>query len=273
MTDEPEEQTPLQRALSDAGVTITQLAQRTNVTYEAARAWVNEGTIPSPANRIAIERALNLEAGTLFEPGNISLGRGAVNVVPRLGDIGQRQWTNWLVAAKRRIWVSVGSALLVVEGQPDMGHLVQATNTLNQASSPTLDKVEVRICCANPDSEHTAWRDTNESTPDGATIVKGALVDRVRMTLAGFHRILTPSGDGGPIAEIRMHDAPWTASTYVFDDVVVTYPYITGLRGIDTPTTVIDGEKAPNIAQPFVDSVERVWEADSTVTYTNGGGA
>ena len=147
--------------------------------------------------------------------------------------------------------ICVGAAQWFLENHPQLGTVVRARADLGEP-------IQVRVLMADPDGSFYLQRERSEDEFD-KTRPAGSLHDRLRRVLAGFLTLF----DGVETAEVRVTDDPelWSHGIFRFDDEMLAYPYIRGLRGIGSAALHLKRVEVDGLFDTYVSHVDNLWHS------------
>ncbi|WFE97343.1 helix-turn-helix transcriptional regulator [Micromonospora sp. WMMD987] len=208
----------LRDALTSAGLTISQLAEKCDVDAKTVERWVSRGRLPHPRTRVRAAGVLGKDVGVLWPEAvrrAVKLGadRELVGVYARRSDLPRSLFRELIGGARSRLWFGGYTSYFVWLEVPNAADIIGAKA---QAGA------DVRFLLGDPTSPVTAGRDRIEATPlDLAT--------RIAMTRAEIAKSPTPLA-------VRLSDRHVGMSVWVFDNDAIVATHIGAGLGQDSVT-------------------------------------
>lgn len=235
----------LRSALSAAGITYVDLAERLEVDPKSVERWVTLGRTPHRRNRVQIASTLGEDEYFLWpdvasDPRALRATESELaHLYPNRGAVPIETWVHLLESAKSQIdlWAFAGSFLH--DAIPEFGdHLTRAARR----------GVRVRLLFGDPDSPSVAARGDEEGIGD-------LLASRCRLTWNYLTAVLDQPG-----IEAKMHDVTVYASLFRFDDVALVNPHALGSPASHSPVLHIRKLSGGRLFDHYLASYGRAWD-------------
>lgn len=238
----------LRSALSAAGITYVDLAERVEVDPKSVERWVTLDRTPHRRNRVQIAAILGEDEYFLWpevaaDPRAMRATESELaHLYPNRGAVPIETWVHLLESANSQLdlWAFAGSFLH--DAIPDFGaHLTDAARR----------GVRVRLLFGDPNCQSVAARGEEEGIGD-------LLASRCRLTWNYLRPVLTAPG-----IEARMHDVTVYASMFRFDDVVLVNPHALGSPASHSPVLQIRRLSGGRLFDHYLASLGRAWDLAS----------
>lgn len=231
----------LRDALTAAGLTVGQLAEKCDVDAKTVQRWVSRGRLPHPRSRVRVAGVLGKDVDVLWPDAvrrAVKLGadRELVGVYARRSDLPRSLLRELIEGARSRLWFGGYTSYFVWLDVPN------AAGTLGAKAQAGAD---VRFLLGDPASPVTAGRDRVEATPLD-------LGTRIAMTRAEIAKSPTPLA-------VRLSDRHVAMSVWVFDDDAIVATHIGGALGQDSVTFHLRRRESDGPFSRYVEHFEALW--------------
>jgi transcriptional regulator with XRE-family HTH domain len=233
----------LRSAMDRCGLTPEKAARVAGVDPKTVQRWMS-GRVPHPRHRFALANELGENEEYIWPESRrtrLDAGNAAAELIaayPYRADVDPSRWWDLITRAERQIDL-LGFTLYFLPHQHP-----QLIDTL-------LGKVEsgckVRICIADPASEHVRWRDAEEQ--EAIT-----LVARITSSLQAFEPLTRHHA-----TELRLQNAPLYNSVFRFDDEMFVTPHLYGIPGRSAPLMHLRRLGPNGMFSRFTAHFEGVW--------------
>jgi transcriptional regulator with XRE-family HTH domain len=233
----------LARAVSGAGLSISEVADRVGVDPKTVGRWL-AGRVPYPRHRAALAALTGRSARDLW-PG---LERGAVPAsaahevrvaYPHRSVVPADAWCRLFAGAEREIGVVACSGLFLAEDPA----------VLDLFREKARAGVRIRIALGDPAGKHISQRGGEEGIDEIAIL-------RVRSALALFAPLRVESG-----VQLRLHDTILYNSIYRADDELLVNTHAHGCPASHAPVLHVVRTRDDGMAATYAESFERIWSS------------
>ncbi|MYQ46215.1 XRE family transcriptional regulator [Streptomyces sp. SID4985] len=234
----------LQRAMSKAKLTDSQLADRCGVDAKTVGRWITEpGRVPHARHRWAAAEVLGEEESVLWPAVTrkaIKVGpdREVVSVYPYRSGVPASLWRALITRAEREMTFAGFTNYFLWLEQARFGTALRRK---------AAQGCRVRFLVGDPDSEVTRSREEDEG-------VALTLSTRIRVTLAELEKIRSQQGIGARYSDGHAH-----LSVFRFDDDMIVTPLLTHSVGHDAPTLHLRRHQDDGMFDRFASHVEGLW--------------
>jgi len=236
----------LRGSMQRSRVTAARIANVTGVDSKTVYRWVSPGRVPHPRHRWAVAKLLGEDEEYLWPDaaGPVPSGPGGTDEMIASyafrSDVPTSVWWQGFSGASKQIDL-LGYTLYFLSLQhPDLINVLQA-----KCTAGTM----IRAVIADPDSEHVAYRDSEEGTP----LTLGV---RIKTTLDAWRPLLSTDG-----FELRYQDAPLYNSVFRFDDTMFVTPHLYGVPGSQAPLMHLRRTGRGGLFARFADHFAAIWNA------------
>lgn len=234
---------PLARALSNAGLTATDIATRLEVDPKTVQRWY-AGRVPYPRHRAALAELTGWPLRDLW-PDTVRTAvpeplPDEVRVTyPHRSAVPSDMWSRLFARAEHDISILVYSGLFLAED----------TNVQHLLRDKARNGVRVRIALGDPDGIQITRRGSDEG-------IDTVMAARIRNALI-LYRPLAPE----PGVELRLHDTVLYNSIYRADDDLLVNTHLHGVPASQAPVIHLHRILGDGMAANYLGSFERVWAA------------
>lgn len=232
-------------AISAAGLTASQFADKLGVDPKTIERWISRGRVPHRTNRIAAAEVLGVDDGYLWpsvadDPRGQSASRAElVEFYPTRAAIPAAMWTSLIDEAVEAFDLLAFAAL----------PLVDQTDFVTRLAGRAEAGVHVRVLLGNPAGPAVALRGREEGM--GASVAS-----RVALALGYFRDVL-----GVPGFEVRLHDTTLYASLYRSDNTMLANVHVYGSPAGQSPVLHLRRVPGGRCFDHYARSFDRVWAA------------
>lgn len=209
----------LRSALSHAGLTVEEVARRTEVDPKTVHRWV-AGRVPHPRHRWRLAEELDESEEFLWPEARrpqSDAGAAAAELVAAFSyraEVDPARWWDLIRRAEKQIDLLGYTLYFLPHQHPQFIQVLRDKCAVG---------CKVRIIVADPDSQHVQRRDEEEQ--EAIT-----LVARIQSSLHEFGPLLDCPG-----AELRFQDAPLYNSVFRFDEEMFVTPHLYATAGRAAP--------------------------------------
>jgi hypothetical protein len=232
----------LRRALTDAQLTETDLAERLGVDPKTVRRWL-AGRVPYPRHRARLSSLLRQHDEDLWpqlaaaRPLSEPQGDQVLATYPHRWAVPRAVWQHHFATAHREIGILAYASLFLAEDQ----------GVMRTIADKAREGVTVRVLLGDPDGPRISERGTDEGVGDSlAAKIRNALV--LYRPLCGLNNV-----------EIRLHDTVLYNSIYRADDDFLINPHAYGIPASHAPVLHVRHAQADDMATTYQHSFDRVW--------------
>lgn len=234
---------PLRRAMAQARMSDSQLAERCGVDTRTVGRWITQtGRVPHARHRWAVCEALEEEESVLWPAATkkfVKAGpdREVVEVFPYRSACPSSLWRSLIAKAERELVFGGYTNYFLWLEQAQFGTALQRKATAG---------CRVRFLVGDPDSEITRAREQEED-------VSLPLSTRIRVTLAELEKLQ------GHDVTARFSSGHAYLSVFRFDDDMIVTPLLTHSVGHDAPTLHLRRHQDDGMFDRFAFHVEELW--------------
>lgn len=240
----------LRASMRRTGVTPAELATLTGADIKTVYRWVSPGRPPLPRHRALLARRLGDDEDWLWpdvaRPVAVGpdgdAGAELVGAYAFRSDAPTALWWDLLTRATRRIDL-LGYTLYFLS--------LQHADLIPTLAAKCDSGIKIRAVVGDPDSEHLAYRDREESTPL-------TLVIRIQTTLTAWAPLLNVSG-----FELRYQDMPLYNSIFRFDDEKLVTPHLYATPGSQAPMLHLRRLGPEGLSSRFGSHFEAAWNVSA----------
>ena len=240
----------LRLAMARAGFSVEAAARKTGVDPKTVQRWM-AGRVPHPRHRWALSDAVGEDEEYLW-PGasgvamtGSSAGAEMVAAYAFRSDLDTGHWWNLITSATRQIDLLGYTLYFLPQQHPSL------VEVLKEACA---DGCRVRICIADPDSEHVRMREEEEQEPI-------TLRARISSSLKALEPLFDTKG-----ADIRFQRAALYNSVFRFDDEMLVTPHLYATPGHAAPLMHMRRLGPNGLFSRFAAHFEGIW-ADSAPSW------
>ncbi|MET7410545.1 DUF5919 domain-containing protein [Streptomyces parvulus] len=239
----------LRRAMAQARLTESQLAERCGVDTKTVARWITQtGRVPHARHRWAVAEALGEDESVLWPAATKKLvktgpDREVVEVFPYRSACPASLWRSLITKAERELTFAGYTNYFLWLEQARFG-----TALRRKASAGC----RVRFLVGDPDSDLTRAREQEED-------VALALSTRIRVTLAELEKLK------GHAVDARYSSGHAYLSVFRFDNDMIVTPLLTHSVGHDAPTLHLRRHQDDGMFDRFAAHVEELWTRGSPV--------
>ncbi|MFI9159795.1 helix-turn-helix domain-containing protein [Kitasatospora aureofaciens] len=234
----------LRRALANAKMTVTQLAEACGVDVKTISRWIaNPTRIPHARHRWAACEALGEEETALW-PTAVSSAlktgpdREIVQVFPYRSAAPSSLWRSLITKAQKE---------LTFAGYTNYFLWLEQANLAGALQRKAQAGCRIRFLIGDPDSPVTMAREAEEGVPL-------TLSTRIAVTISELER-LRPVGN----IEGRFETGHVNLSVFRFDDEMIVTPILARRVGHDSPMLHLRRSQPDGMFDRFADHVEELW--------------
>jgi transcriptional regulator with XRE-family HTH domain len=239
----------LAASVTEAGVTIEQIARTADVDPKTVQRWLS-GRTPHPRHRYALAQLLDQHEEFLWPAAHRrqadALGAAAevLAAYPYRSDLNSDRWWALFTGARAQIDLLGYTLYFLPQQHPQLVDLL-------------LDKCQrgcrVRIVVADPESGHVRERDEEEQ--EAIT-----LVARIHSSLTDFRPLLDSHR-----ADMRFQDVPLYNSIFRFDDQMLVTPHLYATPGHAAPMLHVRRLGPSGLFSRFAAHFEGIWSKSQPI--------
>lgn len=234
----------LRRAMANAKMTETQLAEACGVDAKTVGRWITDpNRIPHARHRWAVCEALGEEETALW-PNAI---RSALTSGPDKEIVQVFPYRSAAPAGLWRSLVTKAQRELVFAGYTNYFLWLEQANLAGALRRKAQSGCRVRFLIGDPDSPVTAAREAEEDVPL-------TLSTRIAVTLNELAKLQDADGIEG-----RFETGHVNLSVFRFDDEMIVTPILARRVGHDSPMMHLRRRQADGMFDRFSDHVEELW--------------
>ncbi|MFB7655230.1 MULTISPECIES: XRE family transcriptional regulator [unclassified Streptomyces] len=240
---------PLRRAMAQARISDSQLAERCGVDTKTVSRWITQtGRVPHSRHRWAVSEALGEDESVLWPAATKKLvkagpDREVAEVFPYRSACPASLWRSLITKAERELTFAGYTNYFLWLEQARFG-----TALRRKASAGC----RVRFLLGDPDSELTRTREQEED-------VALSLSTRIRVTLTELEKLK------GHDIHARFSSGHAYLSVFRFDDDMIVTPLLTHSVGHDAPTLHLRRHQDDGVFDRFAAHVEGLWSRGTPV--------
>ncbi|WP_432080986.1 XRE family transcriptional regulator [Streptomyces sp. WAC 04229] len=240
---------PLRRAMAQARISDSQLAERCGVDTKTVSRWITQtGRVPHPRHRWAVSEALGEDESVLWPAATKKLvkagpDREVAEVFPYRSACPASLWRSLITKAERELTFAGYTNYFLWLEQARFG-----TALRRKASAGC----RVRFLLGDPDSELTRTREQEED-------VALSLSTRIHVTLTELEKLK------GHDIHARFSSGHAYLSVFRFDDDMIVTPLLTHSVGHDAPTLHLRRHQDDGVFDRFAAHVEELWTRGTPV--------
>ncbi|NEB10801.1 helix-turn-helix transcriptional regulator [Streptomyces coelicoflavus] len=248
---------PLRRAMTQARISDSQLAERCGVDTKTVGRWITQtGRVPHARHRWAVSQALGEDESVLWPAATKKLvkagpDREVAEVFPYRSACPASLWRSLITKAERELTFAGYTNYFLWLEQARFG-----TALRRKASAGC----RVRFLVGDPDSDLTRSREKEED-------VALSLSTRIRVTLAELEKLK------GHDVDARFSSGHAYLSVFRFDDDMIVTPLLTHSVGHDAPTLHLRRHQDDGMFDRFATHVEELWTRGTPVWEDSDGQA
>lgn len=234
----------LRDAMSSAGVTPQDLAERLEVDPRTAERWVSLGRIPYRRHRRQVAVILGEREAYLWPDALTTAQRDSVaaseivRISPRRSTIPAELWSRLFERANTYLDVLVYAGLFLPEQHPEL-----ITALCDKAASGA----RLRLLLGDPESEQVSLRGQEEGIGE-------AVAAKIRNVM-NFYK---PHSDHGCL-DVRFHATTLYTSIYRFDDEMLVNNHVLGRPGAQTPVMHLRRLSGGDLYDTYAQTFDRIW--------------
>ncbi|MEU7982954.1 helix-turn-helix transcriptional regulator [Micromonospora sp. NPDC049081] len=231
----------LREALTTAGLTVSQLAEKCDVDAKTVERWVSRGRLPHPRSRVRVASVLGKDVDVLWPEAvrrAVKLGadRELVGVYARRSELPRTLFRELIEGARSR---------LLFGGYTSYFVWLEVPNAAETIGAKAQAGADVRFLLGDPASPVTTSRDRIEATPLN-------LATRIAMTRAEI------SKSASPLA-VRLSDRHVGMSVWVFDNDAIVATHIGGALGQDSVTLHFRRRESGGPFSRYLEHFDALW--------------
>ncbi|MFE2823588.1 MULTISPECIES: DUF5919 domain-containing protein [unclassified Streptomyces] len=234
----------LQRAMTKATLTDSQLAERCGVDAKTVGRWITEsGRVPHARHRWAAAEALKEEEYVLWP----AVTRKAIKVGPDREVVSVYPYRSGVPASLWRTLITKAEHELTFAGYTNYFLWLEQARFGTALRRKAAQGCRVRFLLGDPDSALTRSREEDED-------VALTLSTRIRVTLAELEKIRTQPGIDARFSEGHAH-----LSVFRFDSDMIVTPLLPHSVGHDAPTLHLHRHQDDGMFDRFASHAEELW--------------
>lgn len=241
----------LREALTRAGWTQNDLAERVGVDPKTVERWVRQNRVPHRRIAERAAQALHEDAQVLWPALRATRRARAaypeiVALYPRRADVPADLWWEIFAAATRNLDILVYAAVFLHEQYPELNALL--TQKAEQGCS-------IRIAIGDPDSDAVAARGAEERYGHG-------IESRCRLALMHYTPVASVEG-----CQVRLHSTTLYNSIYRADDHMLVNAHLWGMNAYGAPLWHLRRahDARPSMFDAYLASFDEVWSTATPV--------
>lgn len=240
----------LRGAISSAGFTIDQLADKLGLNPKSVERWITKDRIPHRRHRQAASNLVGVDETYLWpsladDPRSKTASRAElVEFYPSRSAVPMDLWEGLPKQASERFDFLAYAGLFLPEYVDLVPKLIERAK----------QGVEVRMLLGDPQGSTVALRGEEEGTLDG-------LRERIRLCLRYVRDALDVPG-----FEVRLHDTTLYASIYRADDVCLVNTHVYGSVAAQNPVLHLIRVSDGRVFSHYMKSFEAVWAQGRPLT-------